>query len=174
MTGNYSPRLGYVEPYQHESISHYLGRLRRFKANSLPSGYSLGQLLGVGSAVARWEKLYFNPFPEEQALETLANLCHMDAGLLEAMLPQRESAMQPRPILLCGACYAEIPCHRMEWQHKAEVPICNHHHLQLLSRCPCCKKPFQIPSLWEKGECHHCGMPFRSMGKKQRHVKTIG
>jgi hypothetical protein len=29
------PRLGYVEPYEGESISHYLGRLRRFKANSL-------------------------------------------------------------------------------------------------------------------------------------------
>jgi len=26
------PKLGYVEPYEGESISHYLGRLRRFKA----------------------------------------------------------------------------------------------------------------------------------------------
>jgi len=51
-------RLGYVEPYEGESISHYLGRLRRFKANSLPSAYSLGKLTELGRILGRWEKLY--------------------------------------------------------------------------------------------------------------------
>lgn len=168
------PRLVPVQPYENESISHFLGHLRHLKANTLSSGYALGQLIGVGAAVSRWEKLYFNPFPENEALEVLAALCRMDFTLLEAMLPERGRSMQPRPVMLCGACYSEVPCHRMEWQYKAEIPACDRHHLQLLNKCPCCKKPFQIPSLWAKGECHHCGMPFRSMGKKLKQVKTRG
>ena len=168
------PRLVPVQPHENESISHYLGRLRRTRGNNLPSGYALGQLIGVGSAVARWENLYFNPFPEGEALEILAVLCRINADILRAMLPQKGRSMQPKPIMLCGACDSEVPCHRMDWQYKVEIPICDRHHLQLLNKCPCCKKPFQIPSLWEKGECHHCGMPFRSMGKKQKQVKTLG
>jgi hypothetical protein len=31
------PQLGYVETFEHESISDYLGQLWRFKVNSLPS-----------------------------------------------------------------------------------------------------------------------------------------
>ena len=42
-------RLGYIEAFDGESISHYLGRLRRVKANNLPSAYSLGQLVNVSS-----------------------------------------------------------------------------------------------------------------------------
>jgi hypothetical protein len=167
------PRLGFVEPLEQESISHYLGRLRRFKANSLPSGHALGQLIGVGSAVSRWEKLYFNPFPEEAALIALAGLCGIDVERLQAMLPEKGRSMQPRPILLCGACYGESPCHRMVWQYKAEEPVCNRHHLKLLSKCPCCKHPFQLPSQWETGTCHHCGMPFQSMGKKQKRFRAM-
>ena len=169
-----APQLGHVALLQYESISHYLGRLRRFKANSLPSAYSLGQAAGIGGVISRWEKLYFNPFPEDKDLESLANICGFDLSVFKAMLPQKGYSMLPRPIMLCGACYAENPCHRMEWQYKAEIPACDRHHLQLLNKCPCCKKPFQIPSLWEKGECHHCRMPFRSMGKKQKQVKKIG
>jgi len=69
-----TPRLGYVEPLEHESISHYLGRLRRFKANSLPSAYALGHLIKGEGALARWEKLYFNPFPSNEQLEALGKL----------------------------------------------------------------------------------------------------
>jgi hypothetical protein len=45
------PTLGYVEPYEGESISHYLGCLRRFKANNLCSAYSLGKLAELGANV---------------------------------------------------------------------------------------------------------------------------
>jgi len=169
-----APRLGYVEPLEHESISHYFGRLRRFKANSLPSAYFLGQAAGIGAVTVRWEKLYFNPLPTEVELEAIARLIGLDTIRLQAMLPNREMTLQPRPIRLCGACYAEMPCHRMAWQHKDIAAVCPHHPLRLLERCPSCKKPFQIPALWTDGKCHHCGMRFTAMVKYQESVKQAG
>jgi hypothetical protein len=29
--------------------------------------------------------------------------------------------MKHQPIRLCGACYAQVPCHRIEWQFKTTV-----------------------------------------------------
>lgn len=141
------PQLGYVELFEHESISHYLGRLRRFKANSLPSAYSLGQAAGIGVIIARWKKLYFNPFPTEEELGSIASLIGLDPSRFQDMLPSREKTFQPRPIRLCGVCYDEIPCHRMEWQNKQVVAVFQRHSLRLLERCPQCKKPFEIPAL---------------------------
>ncbi len=43
--------------------------------------------------------------------------------------------MNLEPIRLCGTCYAEEPCQRMEWQFKQTVG-CSHHQLRLLSECP--------------------------------------
>lgn len=166
-----APRLGYVEPLEHESISHYLGRLRRFKANLLPSAYALGQAAGIGAVTARWEKLYFNPFPTEEELGAIACLINLNPERLQAMLLQRERTLQPRPIRLCGACYAKVPCHRMAWQHKDILAVCPHHNLRLIERCPSCKTPFQIPALWTDGKCHHCGMRFTSMVKYQERIK---
>jgi hypothetical protein len=168
------PRLGYVEPLEHESISHYLGRLRRFKANSLPSAYSLGQAAGIGAVTARWEKLYFNPFPTAAELEAIERLIGLNTGRLEAMLPHRGMTLQPRPIRLCGACYTESACHRMEWQYKDVVAVCPHHSLRLLERCPSCKTPFKIPASWTDGTCDHCGMRFTSMVKYQERIKKTG
>ena len=168
------PRLGSVEPLDNESISHYLGRLRRLKANSLPSASSLGQAAGIGAVTARWEKLYFNPFPTEEELGAIARLVNLDTSLFQEMLPSREMTLQPRPVRLCGACYVEVPCHRMVWQHKDIAAVCPHHPLGLLERCPSCKKPFQIPALWTDGKCHHCGMRFTSMVKHQERIKKTG
>jgi hypothetical protein len=161
------PRLGYVEPYEGESISHYLGRFRRFKANSLPSGYSLGKIAGIGAVTTRWEKLYFNPFPTRQELEDLASVVGVDADRLTEMLPSQGMTMKPRPITLCAACYAESPCHRMEWQFKDKIR-CDRHNLRLLTKCTNCETPFPIPADWVKGECPHCSLPFAKMVKKQR------
>lgn len=169
-----APRLGYVEPLAHESISHYLGRLRRCKANSLPSAYSLGQAAGIGAVTARWEKLYFNPFPTEEELGAIAHLIHLDPLRFQEMLPHRGMTLQPRPIRLCGACYTEIPCHRIKWQYKDVVAVCPHHSLRLLERCPSCKSPFKIPALWTDGKCDHCGMRFTSMVKYQERIKKMG
>ena len=165
------PQLGYVEPLEHESISHYLGRLRRFKANSLPSAYSLGQAAGMGGIISRWEKLYFNPFPTEEELGSIVSLIGLDLSRFQNMLPSREITFQPRPIRLCGACYEEVPCHRMEWQYKAVVAVCQRHNIRLLERCPQCKKQFEIPALWTADRCHHCQMRFTSMVKYQERIE---
>jgi DNA-directed RNA polymerase subunit RPC12/RpoP len=165
------PQLGSVEPLEHESISHYLGRLRRFKANSLPSAYALGQAAGIGGIIARWEKLYFNPFPTEEELGSIGSLIGLDLLRFQDMLPSREMTLQSRPIRLCGACYDEIPCHRMEWQNKQVVAGCQRHSLRLLERCPQCKKPFEIPALWTGDRCHHCQMRLISMVKYQERIK---
>lgn len=164
------PRLGYVEPYEGESISHYLGRLRRFKANSFPSAYSLGHLAELGATLARWEKLYFNPFPSSEALESLGKLIQVDTNRLIEMLPSKAVTHQPRPIKLCGACYAEVPSHRIEWQIKStKVAIgCARHQLRLLSKCPQCKNLFSIPALWVEGKCKNCSLPFTRMSRFQR------
>jgi hypothetical protein len=141
------------------------------KANSLPSAHALGQAAGIGGITARWEKLYFNPFPTEAELGAISRLIGLDTGRLQEMLPNRGMTLQPRPIRLCGACYAEVPCHRMAWQHKDIAAVCPHHPLRLLERCPSCKKPFQIPALWTDGKCYHCEMRFTSMVKYQERSK---
>ncbi len=161
------PRLGYVDPYPNESISHYLGRLRRFKANSLPSGYSLGKITGLGAITTRWEKLYFNPFPSLEELKALSKLIDVQVERLYEMLPPKGITMKPRPIRLCGACYAEVPCHRIEWQFKEKMK-CDRHQLGFLTKCTNCETPFSIPSDWVKGECPHCSLPFAKMAKRQK------
>jgi hypothetical protein len=163
-------RLGCVEAYDGESISHYLGRLRRIKANSLPSAYSLGQLVGLGGTLARWENLRFNPFPSDAELETLGKLMQVAPVKLAQMLPLKGVTHQPAPIKLCGACYAETPCHRIGWQAKSkqETLGCNRHQLRLLSKCPQCKRPFPIPSLWKEGSCNNCSLPFAKMLRFQK------
>ncbi|MDM9383346.1 TniQ family protein [Chlorogloeopsis sp. ULAP01] len=161
------PRLGYVEPYEGESISHYLGRLRRFKANSLPSGYSLGKIAGIGAVTTRWEKLYFNPFASNEELEALGKLIGVPANRIYEMLPPKGVTMKPRPIRLCAACYAEVPCHRIEWQYKDKMK-CDRHNLRLLTKCTNCETPFLIPADWVQGECTHCFLPFAKMAKRQK------
>jgi len=105
-----------LEPYDSESLSHFLGRFRR--PNHLtPSG--LGQLAGIGAVVARWERFHLNPFPSLTELERLAIVVGLSAERLAAMLPPKGVGMQWTPIRLCGACYGETPCHRMEWQYKS-------------------------------------------------------
>ena len=173
------PRLGYVEPYEGESISHYLGRLRRFKANSLSSPHSLAKLAGLGAILGRWEKLYFNPFPSYEELEALGKLVRVDATRLAEMLPPKGVTTKPRPIKLCGACYRESPCHRIEWQFKDAYKcdgrsanrLRHHHQLRLLVKCTNCETPFPIPALWVQGECLRCSLPFATMAKRQKPVE---
>ncbi|MBD1849282.1 hypothetical protein [Leptolyngbya sp. FACHB-711] len=55
-----------------------------------------------------------NPFPTAEELGAIARLIRLDPGRMREMLPQQEMTLQPCPIRLCGSCYAEVPCHRME------------------------------------------------------------
>ncbi|MBD2074358.1 TniQ family protein [Phormidium sp. FACHB-592] len=158
------PWLFQFEPYEGESFSHFLGRFRR--PNYLtPSG--LGQLAGIGAVVARWERFHMNPFPLPQELERLAVVVGVSAERLAAMLPLKGVGMQWTPIRLCGACYGETPCHRMEWQYKS-IWKCDRHQLKLLAKCPKCEAVFKMPALWEMGTCSRCQTPFSEMANHQK------
>jgi hypothetical protein len=157
------PWLFQVEPLEGESLSHFLGRFRR--ANELTPS-RLGKAAGIGAAIARWEKFRFNPPPSRQAL---AKVVGVQTDRLVQMLPPKGVGMNLEPIRLCGACYAEEPCHRMEWQFKQTVG-CSHHQLRLLSECPNCGARFKIPALWVDGHCQRCFMTFPEMAKYQKPV----
>lgn len=158
-TPEIQPWLFQIEPYPGESLSHFLGRFRR--ANELtPTG--LGKMTGLGGAIARWEKFRFNPPPYSEELEALAVVVGVEGDRLLQMLPPAGVGMKMEPIRLCGACYAESPCHRIEWQFKT-TQGCARHGLRLLSECPNCKARFKIPALWVNGWCQRCFLPFKDI-----------
>jgi hypothetical protein len=158
------PWLFQIEPFEGESLSHFLGRLRRVNDLS-PTG--LGKAAGIGAVVARWEKFYLNPRPTEMELKKLSAVVGVDAGTLAQMLPPAGVRMKHRPIRLCGACYAEVPCHRLEWQFQT-TDRCSRHSLRLLSECPQCGASFKVPALWVDGWCQRCFTPFGEMVKWQK------
>ena len=96
---------GYVKLYERESISHYLGRWRRYEVNSLSSARNLGKFAGIGSVTARWEKFRFNHFPTQEELEAVSKVMEMDVEELIATLPTESQPMKLEPIRLCAACY---------------------------------------------------------------------
>ncbi|MEH2385133.1 MAG: TniQ family protein [Nostoc sp.] len=163
---NFEAWINTVEPLPGESISHFLGRFER--ANLL-TGYQIGKEAGVGAIVTRWKKLYLNPFLTQQELEALAKFVEVEVEKLTETLPLKGITMKPRPIKLCGACYAEVPCHRIEWQYKDKMK-CDRHQLGLLTKCTNCETPFLIPANWELGECTHCSLPFAKMVKRQKRL----
>lgn len=160
------PWLFRVEPFEGESLSHFLGRFRR--ANDLTTS-GLGKAAGVGAVIARWEKFRFNPPPSQQQLEALAAVVGVEADRLVQMLPPAGVGMNLQPIRLCGACYAQKPCHLMEWQFKATAG-CDRHQLRLLSECPNCGARFKVPALWADGHCQRCFMTFGEMVQYQKAI----
>jgi len=161
---NIQPWLFISQPYPGESLSHFLGRFRR--ANHL-SASGLGNLAGIGPVVARWEKFHFNPRPSQEELEAITSVVKVDVQRLAEMLPPAGVGMQHEPIRLCGACYAEAPCHRIEWQFK-KTGGCDRHNLRLLSKCPKCGTRFKIPALWKYGFCLRCRIIFADMSAYQK------
>ncbi len=160
------PWLFRVEPLEGESLSHFLGRFRR--ANKLtPNG--LGKMAGLGGAIARWEKFYLNPFPSGEQLAALAVLVGVEAERLQEMLPPAGVGMKLEPIRLCGACYAQSPCHKIEWQFKTATG-CDRHQLRLLSECPNCGARFKIPALYVDNWCQRCFMRLAEMVKYQKAI----
>lgn len=158
------PWLFQVKPCEGESLSHFLGRFRR-ENNLSVSG--LGREAGIGAVVARWEKFYLNPFPSRRELEALAKVVQVDADRLREMLPPEGVGMKHEPIRLCGACYGESPCHKIEWQFKT-TQGCDRHQISLLSECPNCGARFKIPALWADGWCHRCFLSFVEMRRYQK------
>jgi hypothetical protein len=158
------PWLFVVEPYEGESLSHFLGRFRR-ENDLTPAG--LGREAEIGGVISRWEKFRLIPFPSQQELEKLAEVVQVDTARLRAMLPPAGVGMKMTPIRLCGACYGEVPCHRMEWQYKT-TDRCQRHSLRLLSECPNCGARFPVPALWQDGWCTRCFTTFGEMAGAQR------
>ncbi len=153
------PWLFAITPLPGESLSHFLGRFRR-RNHLTPS--SLGQIAKIGAVVARWERFYLNPYPTQQEFEALAEVVGIEVESLWEMLPPQREGMKCEPIRLCGACYAESPCHRIEWQFKS-VWKCDRHQLKLLAKCPKCEARFKMPALWEYGRCDRCQLIFGEM-----------
>lgn len=163
------PWLFVVDPYEGESISHFLGRFRR--ENTLTPSM-LGKETGLGAIIARWEKFRFNPPPSLHELEALANVVQVNASRLREMLPPKGIGMRLEPIRLCGACYGEAPYHKIEWQLKT-TEFCPEHQLTLLSECPGCGARFKIPSLWVDGWCDRCFTPFEEMVENQKLISKV-
>jgi DNA-directed RNA polymerase subunit RPC12/RpoP len=159
----FEPWINVVIPFPGESISHFLGR---FERSNQWSAYQIGRVTELGGVVSRWKKLYFNPFPSQEELEALAKVVELEVETLRSMLPKKGIIYQPRPIRLCAACYGKEPYHRIEWQFKS-VTACDRHKLRLLEKCPKCKKPFEIPALWEDGACSRCSTSIVEMVKSQ-------
>ena len=158
------PWLFRVEPLEGESLSHFLGRFRR--ANEL-TPTRLGKMAGLGGAIARWEKFRFNQPPSPQQLEALGAVVGVEGERLQEMLPPPGVGMKLEPIRLCGACYAQSPCHRIEWQFKT-TQGCHRHGLRLLSECPNCGARFKVPALWVDGWCQRCFLTFSKMTNSQK------
>jgi DNA-directed RNA polymerase subunit RPC12/RpoP len=160
-----------ITPFDGESISHYLGRVRRADAVSASSISGLSRALGLGIALARWEKFRFNPYPSQIELQALGQLVGLSVDCLLAMLPPEDEPIKLQPIRFCPACYMEAPYHRMKWQYQSTAG-CDRHQLKLFCKCPSCGTHIQIPSLWAEPKCHHCGMPFKRMVKHQKSLMT--
>ncbi|WP_236142366.1 TniQ family protein [Nostoc sp. CMAA1605] len=102
----------------------------------------------------------------------MAKVVGVDADRLEQMLPLAEVGMKIEPIQLCAACYAESPCHKIEWQFKV-TQGCDRHKLSLLSECPNCGAKVKIPSLWVDGFCQRCFLRFEEMIKYQKFLLSF-
>ena len=160
-----------LQPYEDESISHYLGRWKRQEVVSLSSIGSLSRQLRLGTAMSRWEKFYLNPFPTLKQLEQLGKVMGIEGERLLLMFPPKGEPINVRIVRLCCACYDEAPYHRMKWQFQSTAAF-EKHQLRLLYKCPNCEQHLPIPAEWESGRCRKCQMLFRSMIKHQKPART--
>ena len=79
---------------------------------------------------------------------------------LQGMLPPTGVGMKLEPILLCGACYAHSPCHKIKGQFK-QMQGCEKQVLRLRSECPHCGARFKVPAVWVDGWYKQCFLSFR-------------
>jgi hypothetical protein len=85
------------------------------------------------------------------------------------MLPPPGVGMKLEPIRLCGACYAQSPCHKIEGQFK-QTQGCEKQGLRLRSECPHCGARFKVSALWVDGQCQHFFREFGEMVKYQKYL----
>ena len=159
----------HLPPFDCERISHYLCRWYRLETVSISNSTSLSRKLRLGKTLYRWEKFYFNPPPDQEELEKMSAIMHLDIDRLRQMFPPEDEPIKPEPIRLCGACYAEAPYHRLSWQFQS-TQGCDRHRLRLVSACRGhkCNERFPIPRDWVDGRCKKCGMKYASQAKYQK------
>lgn len=163
--------IGYLQPFEGESISHYLGRYRRQPIVSVSSPISFGLSTGCGSIFYRWEHLYFNPRPTVEEISLVCSVIGLREEELKKMLPASDESVLIQPIRLCALCYVNHPWHLMEWQYKSRAS-CMLHGVELMSLCPGCQKKFVLPCFWtEWMVCDRCGYGFRRMYRRQMEPK---
>jgi hypothetical protein len=122
----------------------------------------------AGFAYARWEKFRFNPPPSLEQLDALAVVVGVEGDGLQGRLPPPGVEMKLEPPRLCGACYAQSPCHKMEWPFKG-MQGCERHKLRFLSECSNCGARFKVPALWTESWCQRC---FMSLGQIAEYQKS--
>lgn len=158
----------YVSPLEGESIASFLYRFRRAKGNRLSSPSQLGKILEVGTAIKRWEDLLFGGRkPQQKQVQALSKITQVEVDRLWEMFPPLGERSQPNTIRICAACCLEDPYHRIAWQLYSTAG-CERHRLRLLPRCPVCENPFSVIGLLEVPACKRCGMPFKTMQKRQK------
>lgn len=160
--------IGYLEPFEGESISHYLGRYRRQPIISVSSPISLGLATKCGSIFYRWENLYFNPRPTEEEVTLVCAVIGLTEEELIRLLPATNESVLMKPIRLCAACYRENSWHLMKWQYQS-IQRCEFHQRKLIAACPACHQLFPTPANWLANmNCAKCKFLFTRMCKKAR------
>ena len=158
-----------VTAYPGESFGHFLSRFRR--ANYLSSG-QLSAILGLRYlAVSYWETPSRRRMPDKKNWKLLSDMTGVAETNLRSMLMPKSIALCLRT-RLCSLCYGEEPFHRLIWQN-ANIVECDRHGCELLSMCPQCGIDFQLPALWESGQCEQCYLPFYDMNKFRRSIEGI-
>ena len=97
-----------VEPFEGESLSHFLGRFRR--QNHL-SPSALGDLAGVGAVIARWERFHLNPFPSDAELAAVAEVVGVTPERLRQMLAPEGVKIKYRFQSPCRSKVKPLPDH---------------------------------------------------------------
>lgn len=153
-----------VTAHPGESFGHFLSRFRR--ANYLSSG-QLSTILGLRYlAVSYWETPSRRRTPAARDWRVLSEMTGVNEAQLRSMLMPKHTALCLRT-RLCALCYGEGPFHRLIWQN-ANISECDRHRCELLSMCPQCGIDFQLPALWEVGQCEQCYLPFAEMNDFHR------
>jgi len=158
----------YVQPLEGESIASFLYRFRRAKGNRISTAGALGKIIEVGTAIKRWEDLLFGGRkPKQTQVEAISRVTGVSVDRLWQMFPPLGERSQPNTIRICAACCLEEPYHRIAWQLYSTAG-CERHRLRLLPRCLACENPFSVIGLLEVPACKRCGMPFKTMKKRQK------
>ena len=129
----------------------------------------MGEVGRVGRCDRILGEVLFEPVSVWEQLAVLGMVVGVEAQRLREMLPPVGVRMKLEPPRLCGACYAESPCHKIELQFQ-QTQGCEKQGLRLRSECPHCGARFKVSALWVDGQCQHCFLEFGEMVKYQKYL----